>query len=102
MKIHQILCDVMGCETEGDRCRCHFQPPSNVRMVYPALVYELSDIQIWQADNKHYHAEEVYMLTLMDKNPDSKYLEKLKYVPNVSFNRFYVVDGLNHWVFTIH
>lgn len=102
MKIHQILCDILECETEGDRCRCHFQPPSNVRMIYPAIVYELSDIPIWHADNKSYHAEDVYTLTLIDKNPDSKYLEKLKVTPNVSFSDFYVGDNLNHWIFTIH
>lgn len=102
MKIHQILCDVMECETKGNHCRCHFQPPSNIRMAYPAIVYELSDVPILHADNKPYHAEEVYMITLIDKNPDSKYFEKLKYVPNVNFSRFFKADNLNHWIFTIH
>lgn len=102
MMIHQILCDLMECETEGDGCRCHFQPPSNIRMKYPAIVYELSDISILSADNKIYHAEEVYILTLIDKNPDSKYLERLKLLPKINFSRFNVYDNLNHWVFTIY
>lgn len=101
-KIHRILCDVLECAEIGAGCRCHFQPGSNIRMVYPAIVYQLSDIPAKFADNKVYITTPIYQLTLIDKDPESKYVYRLSKLPTSRFVRFFIVDNLNHWVFNIY
>jgi len=45
LMLHNLLCGVLSCPTSGDKCRVYFQPPSSVRMNYPAIVYVLDDIK---------------------------------------------------------
>lgn len=102
MRVHRTLCKILGCEEIGDECRCHFQRPSNRNMAYPAIVYRLSDIPTSFANNRPYVATEQYQLTLIDKNPESEYIEDITRLPHVRFVRFFVMDGLNHWVYNIY
>lgn len=102
MIVHRTLCKILGCEEIGDECRCHLQRPSNRKMVYPAIVYRLSDIPTFPANNKPYITEGLYQLMLIDKDPESEYVEEIAKLPKAKFVRFYVVDGLNHWVFNIY
>lgn len=44
IKFHGLLCEILSCPIEGERCRCYFQPPESVKMSYPAIVYSLDDI----------------------------------------------------------
>jgi len=45
----------------------YFQPPENVKMQYPAIVYELSDIKSLYANGGVYLFGRKYTLTLVDK-----------------------------------
>lgn len=49
----------------------------------------------------NYYNKRCYSLTLVDKNPDSEYVDKLSEMPLCRFGRFYTKDNLNHWVFEI-
>lgn len=102
LEIHRSLCKILECETIGPECRCHFQPASNVRMVYPAIVYQLSDVIGRHADNRPYIENSIYQLTLIDRDPESKYAEAIKKLPKINFVRFFVADNMNHWVFNIY
>lgn len=44
IKFHGLLCEILSCPIEGERCRCYFQPPESVKMSYPAIVYSLAEI----------------------------------------------------------
>ena len=44
----------------------------------------------------------VYMLTYIDKDPNSKNVEKISNLPYCEFDRFYTSDNLNHYIFTIY
>lgn len=79
----------------------YFQPPANVSMKYPAIVYELSDIPASHADNIPYLISASFKITLIDKDPDSQYMYALMKLPNCRFNSFYRSDDLNHFAFTI-
>ena len=35
----------------------YFQPPASITLVYPCIIYNLSDITISRADNKAYNQE---------------------------------------------
>lgn len=80
----------------------YFQPPETVKMVYPAIVYQLSSIPIRHADNRPYKTIKQYRITAIDKDPDSALPDRIAALPTVRFERFFTSDNLNHWVFTIY
>ena len=80
----------------------YFQPPSTLKMKYPAIRYELNSIENVHADNKVYKQHNSYKIILIDDDPDSKYVDKLSKLPKCSFTTSYPSDGLNHWVFKLY
>lgn len=80
----------------------YFQPPSSVRMQYPAIVYSRKDMEKRSANDCAYRKLPSYEVILIDKNPDSKYVEKIFDLPYCSFDRHYESDNLNHDVFTLY
>ena len=79
----------------------YFQPPSSVRMQYPAIVYSRKNIEGRFANDKIYRKLPCYEAILIDKNPDSEFIDKILDLPYCSFDRHYEADNLNHDVFTI-
>lgn len=80
----------------------YFQPPSSVRIKYPAIIYSRKDIEIRSADNIAYRKLPSYEVILIDKNPDSEFADKILDLPYCSFDRHYESDNLNHDVFTLY
>lgn len=80
----------------------YFQPPSSVRMQYPAIVYSRKDVDGRFANDKVYRKLPCYEMILIDKNPDSTFVDKLLDLQYCSFDRHYESDNLNHDVFTIY
>ena len=70
----------------------YFQPPENVKMQYPAIVYELSDIKSLYANGGVYLFGRKYALTLIDKDPDSPFVDRLILLPTCRFVRHYKAD----------
>jgi len=80
----------------------YFQPPENVQMVYPAIVYQRDTGSTTFANNRPYGYEQQYQLTLISRDPDSELREQIGALPKASHARFYVADNLNHDVFSIY
>ena len=80
----------------------YFQPPENVRINYPAIVYSLGSVNKLYAHDNAYKFLTAYTVVLIDKNPDTEFLAPLLALPYCSFDRFYRSDNLNHWVFTLY
>lgn len=80
----------------------YFQPPASVSMKYPAIVYSRDDYANRYADNRVYTQFKAYMVTVIDKNPDSEYVDKVSQLPMCTYDRHYVADNLNHDVFTLY
>lgn len=80
----------------------YFQPPSSVKMQYPAIVYSRRILDPKFANNGVYVYSPGYEVILIDKNPDSEYVEKLLMLPYCHYDRHYQADNLNHDVFTIY
>lgn len=80
----------------------YFQPPESKKLQYPAIVYKIKGIEKNCANNLSYKLSPGYEAILIDKNPDSEYVEKILELPYSSFDRYYPSDNLNHWVFTIY
>ena len=80
----------------------YFQPPASVKLKYPAIVYARKDIDSIFADNGMYRNMPRYDVTLIDKNPDSPFIEQILALPYCSHDRSYTADNLNHDVFNIY
>lgn len=81
----------------------YFQPPSDVQMTYPAIVYERDTAESKYANNFPYKFDKKYQLTLITRNPDEDAIFKaLVELPMCAHERFYVSDNLNHDVFVIY
>jgi hypothetical protein len=87
---------------EGVCPNVYFQPPANVQMIYPAIVYERDRADIKNADDIPYSVIKRYSLTLISRNPDETIFEALAALQMCRHERFFVVDNLNHDVFNIY
>ena len=88
-------------ELLGSR-QVYYQPPASVKLQYPCIVYSLSDASTMLADNQVYNHTYCYKVTLIDKDPDSRYRDSLLKFPKSSFNTSYTADNLHHDVFAIY
>lgn len=97
LELHEILCNILGSRN------CYFTPPPNIEMSYPAIEYELSNIQQTYADNLLYKNARRYSVVVIDEDPDSKIPEKLINCRQLytTSDRMFVSDGLCHFTFTI-
>lgn len=95
LKLHQILREVLGSDN------VYFQPPTSVKMVYPAIVYKRQSIDAKFANNNLYGSVMGYMVSVIDPNPDSEIPRKILQLPMSSFSRHYTANNLNHDVFNV-
>ena len=96
LKLHEKFCEILGNRN------VYFQPPSSVKMQYPAIVYSRKDIETAFANNGVYKQAPSYEAILIDRNPDSEFVEKLLLLSHCRYERHYEADNLNHDVFTIY
>lgn len=88
-------------ETILGSANVYFQPPSASSIQYPCIIYSRNDIDTRFADNQPYTLTKQYSITVIDPDPDSDIPDKVAALPQVSFNRAFKEDQLNHDVFTI-
>lgn len=79
----------------------YFQPPPSVSMKYPCIRYERNFILAEHADNKPYKQANRYLVTVIDRNPDSVIPDQVAALPLCVYDRFYTADNLNHHVFKL-
>lgn len=79
----------------------YFQPPTNITLEYPCIVYKRDYAETEFADNHPYNHRIRYMVTVIDRDPDSDIPNKVASMPLCLFNRFYTVDNLNHDVYRV-
>lgn len=94
VKLNEIMTEVSG--------KVYFQPPENLKLEYPCLVYELEAVNIKFADNGPYSLWDRYQVTFLRHDPDSPVIRKLLSLPHSSFSRHFATSGLNHDVFVIY
>ena len=96
LDLHEILCSILESRN------VYFQPPESLKIQYPAIVYSLSNIKNNHANNKVYTQSRSYQIIVIDKSPDSIISDKISQLPYCKFDRSYVSDGLNHYVYTLY
>lgn len=80
----------------------YFQPPASVQMQYPAFVYNRDYALTTFANDKPYGNTKRYMVTLIDKDPDSEVFDKISQLPLCTFVRHFSADYLNHDIFNLY
>lgn len=79
----------------------YFQPPPSMMMVFPAIVYTYDHDWKINANNDKYLKQRAYIVTVIDRDPDSQISEQISDLPMCSFDRSFTSDNLNHFVYTI-
>lgn len=96
IELHEILCYNIGSRN------VYFQAPENFTMNYPCIRYRLADAKVAHADNKKYEKMKAYEVILITDDPDDWRWNCIFDLPYCFFERHYISDGLNHYVFTIY
>lgn len=79
----------------------YFQPPSNLQMQYPCIIYKRDNAKTLFAGNNPYRFTKRYQVMVIGRDPDSTVPDEIAALPLCTFDRFYTADNLNHDVFTI-
>lgn len=101
MKPRKELNDIFKSLLGSDNV--YFQPPENVKLKYPCIIYSLDSADIQFAANKSYRYMRRYDVLYITKNPDDILTDTIpQTLPLIRFNRFYASDGLNHYSYTLY
>ena len=103
LALQELLESVPGVSEDGKGNKSvYFQPPENIRMTYPAIVYKRSKIYKKNADDDVHVQTYSYQVTVIDSDPDSSLVQYIAAMPRTRFENHFVVNGLNHDIFEIY
>jgi hypothetical protein len=94
--LQSLLQEILGLDN------VYFQPPTNIKLQYPCIVYERARMDVGFADNAPYRHTKRYKVTVIDRDPDSTLVDAVSALPLCSHDTFYTADNLNHDVFTLY
>lgn len=95
LELQEILVELLGSDN------VYFQPPENVKIEYPCIVYRRDLMTTNFADDIPYRILKRYQVTVIDRDPDSIIPDKVGKLPMCSYNRFFTADNLNHDIFNL-
>lgn len=96
LKLHEVFCNILGSRY------VYFQPPAELRLNYPCIVYELDNVHITHANDSPYSHQNRYKITSIDYDPDSETPGKIAMMPTASFVTAFKANNLNHVVYNIY
>lgn len=82
--------------------KVYFQPPESVKIDYPCIIYRRTSGKTIFSNNKPYNHGLQYVITVVDRNPDSLIPGKVADLPMCVQATRYTKDNLNHDVFNIY
>lgn len=80
----------------------YFQPPENIKIEYPAIIYSRTRIDTTFANNNGYKLDHAYQVVYVHSDPDDPVIDKLALFPTSRFQREFTSDNLYHDVFIIY
>lgn len=80
----------------------YFQPPPNLQMVYPCIVYAQDNAKTEFAGNRPYSNAKRYLVTVIDRNPDTSIPDTVAKLPLTNLNRVFTASNLHHYVFNMY
>lgn len=100
MRTYRDLLHMLRQAVQHDRV--YFQPPENLKIGYPAIVFHLSKMEIDHASDVPYKGAKEYSVTLITKDPEPDVIDEILKIPYSSLDTTYISDGMNHFVFTVY
>jgi len=82
-----------------DGVSVYFQPPPDIDMIYPAIVYNRNYESVSFADDIPYARKVRYQVTIIDKDPDSPLPDLVAGLPLTTYVRHYTTESLNHDIY---
>ena len=80
----------------------YFQPPETLKIKYPAIIYDLADIETVKANNRKYLYNKRYTVTLIHYDADTDLVENiLESFTYIDFDRNFTTNNLHHFVFDL-
>lgn len=95
-ELHHRLEEILGSRN------VYFNPPQNMMLEYPCILYNLDDKQTVKADNINYLIQNYYNVTLIHPDPVNKIQDAIMELPYCTFTSFYSTDDLNHFRYQIY
>ena len=95
-ELDALLCEILGSD------HVYYQPPENLKIVYPCIVYSLNTFLTRYANNNTYHRRRRYDLIYISREPDEEIVETLADLPYCSMDKVYTSDNLYHYPYTIY
>lgn len=95
-ELHDLLQSIPGVK------KAYFNPPESVKMAYPCIRYKLDDVYTRRADNSVYTMTNRYLVTVIDRDPDSIIFKAVLEIPYCNLDRCYTADNLHHWVLSLY
>lgn len=80
----------------------YYQPPEDLKMDYPAIVYSKDDIDRKTANDSMYLRTNCYQVIVISRKPDEPVIDKILALPMCSYDRNYKSDNLNHDALTLY
>lgn len=94
LRLHQILLEMTK--------NVYFQPSENIRLTYPCIIYSRTQVPTDFADNIPYSRNKRYLITVIDRDPDSPIPDKVGDLPGSAFVTHFTKDNLNHDIYNVH
>jgi len=100
VQLQSLLETLLGDE-EDEKLTVYFQPPPNITLTYPCVIYKRDHAVSQFADNRPYRFKKRYQVMVIDPDPDSPIVDAVAELPLCAYDRFYTADNLNHDVFNL-
>lgn len=94
--LNAVFCTLLGTDN------VYFQPPENLRIQYPCIIYSLDEFYEPKADNITYHRRRRYKVTYITSDPDDPMIEAIDDLHYCRMNRPFVAENLHHYPYTLY
>lgn len=96
LELQTVLENILGSRN------VYFQPPTNIEMKYPCIVYFRDTVNTEFANNTPYNLYKRYQITYISSNPDSDIPTAIARLEKSRFDRYYTAKNLHHSVFALY
>ena len=97
LELHEKLCTILGSRN------VYHDPPSNIHLNYPCIIYKRVAVDTRRADNVRYINWYPWDVQIISKDPDFELFDS--FLDNFDYGREgapFVSDNLHHSNFTIY
>lgn len=81
----------------------YFQPPESIKVNYPCIIYYLTDVKSFYADDVTYDYDHCYEVTYISKTEDFKIIDEIKtHFKKCIYDSHYIYDNMYCDAFKIY